>query len=100
MVDKHTVEMRVWWAQHHYGVWNGACATAVAAIYQGLAKAQCRYKCLVVTSPIEWSGREEEPVFTGGATFLYLMEKYMNNRVILNENFLKLTGELPFCRDK
>ncbi|MDO5035474.1 MAG: diaminopimelate epimerase [Porphyromonas sp.] len=74
VVDPHTIEMRVW--ERGSGMTmacgTGACATAVAAIHQGLGESPIEVKMPGGDLVIEWSGDQEEPVYmTGDATLVY-----------------------------
>lgn len=68
ILDKKTVEMRVWerGAGETLACGTGACAVAVSCILNGLTENEVTVKLLGGDLKISWSGDEKEPVYMEG----------------------------------
>ncbi|MBQ3903835.1 MAG: diaminopimelate epimerase [Eubacterium sp.] len=77
VIDRKNLEMRVWerGSGETLACGTGACATAVAAIVNGLADNEVTVHLLGGDLKISWSGNENESVFmTGPATTVFTGE--------------------------
>ena len=73
VIDRHTVEMRVWerGSGETLACGTGACAVAVASILNGLTEAQVTVRLLGGDLKIEWSGEGGHVFMTGPARTVF-----------------------------
>lgn len=82
VIDRHTIEMRVWerGTGETFACGTGACATAVAAVLNGLADREVEMRLRGGTLLINWDAESGHVLMTGPAVFVcdgsfYLSEK-------------------------
>lgn len=82
VIDKHTLRMRVWerGSGETLACGTGACATAVAAMVNGLAEQEVTVQLLGGDLQIQWAGGQEPVYMTGPATTVF------DGEIILPEN--------------
>ena len=73
VIDRHTVEMRVWerGSGETMACGTGACATAVASVLNGLAESPVTVKLLGGDLKIEWEGPGKPVFMTGPAVKVF-----------------------------
>ncbi len=73
VIDRHTVEMRVWerGSGETMACGTGACATAVASVLNGLAESPVTVKLLGGDLKIEWEGSGKPVFMTGPAVKVF-----------------------------
>ena len=73
VLDRKTMEMRVWgaWFRRDSCLWNGTCATAVAAVLNGLCDRSVLVHLLGGDLEIEWNEEDGCVYMTGPATTVF-----------------------------
>lgn len=73
VLDRHTIEMRVWerGSGETLACGTGACATAVAAVLNGLCDRQVMVRLLGGNLEIQWSEEDNCVYMTGAATTVF-----------------------------
>lgn len=80
VVDRETLEMRVWerGAGETLACGTGACASLVAAVLNGFSNRKVIMKLLGGTLEIEWSEKDNHVYMTGPAEIVFDGEYYIN----------------------
>ena len=73
VIDRHTVEMRVWerGSGETLACGTGACATAVASVLNGYTEDEVTVKLLGGDLKIFWDRKENNVYMTGSATTVF-----------------------------
>ena len=73
VIDRNTVEMRVWerGSGETYACGTGACAVAVSSILNGLTEEEVTVKLLGGDLKIFWNREENRVYMTGSATKVF-----------------------------